>query len=157
MALPATDRMLRPDSGNRAASGSERVFAALVALLAAAPLLVAVFLTPNPAGHGTHTQLGLPPCGWVLAFGKPCPTCGMTTAFTHMAHGRPDLAFITQPAGAFLSVLAASIFWVALHTATTQSRAFPALLAAIRLRHVIGLLLIVLLGWGVTIINFPTP
>jgi hypothetical protein len=79
----------------------------------------------------------------------------MTTAFTHMAHGRPDLAFITQPAGAILSVLSASIFWVALHTATTASRAFPTLFAAIRLRHAVGLLLTILVGWGVTIINFP--
>jgi hypothetical protein len=144
----------RPESGNRRASASERAFAAIVAGLAAAPLLVAATLTPNPDGHGTHTQLGLPPCGWVLAFAKPCPTCGMTTAFTHMADGRLDLAFLAQPAGALLALLAAAVFWIALHTALTGSRALPAVLGGIRARHAVALLVVVLAGWFATLATF---
>jgi len=38
----------------------------------------------------THTQLGLPPCTFKVLVHKPCPSCGMTTAFSLLAHG--DLA-----------------------------------------------------------------
>jgi uncharacterized protein DUF2752 len=42
-------------------------------------------LTPARAGFGTHTQLGLPPCGFRALTTLPCPACGLTTAFAHMA------------------------------------------------------------------------
>lgn len=35
----------------------------------------------------THTQLGLPKCNMVVATGKPCPACGMTTSFSLLIHG----------------------------------------------------------------------
>ena len=53
-------------------------------LPALAVLITAAFLTPNPVGHGTHTQLGLPPCGFYLFTGVPCPGCGLTTCFSFM-------------------------------------------------------------------------
>jgi hypothetical protein len=142
-------------SGNRRASGTERVFAGVVSSACAGPLLLGATLTPDPAGHGTHVQLGLPPCGWVQAFGKPCPTCGMTTAFTHMAHGRPDQALLAQPAGATLALLAVVVFWIGLHTAVTGSRAFPAALAAVRARHAVLLVVVIAAGWLVTFLRFP--
>ncbi|MBN1845897.1 MAG: DUF2752 domain-containing protein, partial [Sedimentisphaerales bacterium] len=48
----------------------------------------------------THEQLGRPACGFLEHTGYPCPTCGMTTAFSYVLHGRILLAFTTQPAGA---------------------------------------------------------
>lgn len=51
---------------------------------AAAVMVIATWLHPDPAGHGTHTQLGLPPCGFFLGTGLPCPGCGLTTCFAHM-------------------------------------------------------------------------
>lgn len=57
--------------------------------LAAIPfsvIVTAFLLTPDPTGHGTHTQLGLPPCGFYVITGCPCPGCGLTTAFSFMAH-----------------------------------------------------------------------
>ena len=40
---------------------------------------IAAVLRPDPSHHGTHTQLGLPPCPAVLLFHRPCPGCGLTT------------------------------------------------------------------------------
>ena len=70
---------------------------------------VAYGLEPNPAGLGTHRQLGMPPCGFITFMGIPCVTCGMTTAFSYAAHGRILTAFITQPAGALLAILTAAM------------------------------------------------
>lgn len=56
-------------------------------VLFATPLgvfVTAAQLTPDPAGMGTHTQLGLPPCGFLAVTGVPCPGCGLTTCFAHM-------------------------------------------------------------------------
>ncbi|MDI9638903.1 DUF2752 domain-containing protein [Kamptonema cortianum] len=47
----------------------------------------AFVLKANPDGHGTHTQLGLPPCASVVFFDRPCPGCGLTTSWTHVLHG----------------------------------------------------------------------
>lgn len=55
-------------------------------LVPTAVLVTAAILTPSPLGHGTHMQLGLPPCGFLEITGYPCPGCGLTTAFANMAH-----------------------------------------------------------------------
>ena len=47
-------------------------------------VITAFTVSPDPAGHGTHTQLGLPPCGFLVTTGLPCPGCGLTTSFAHM-------------------------------------------------------------------------
>lgn len=60
---------------------------------------VAIWLNPNPHGHGTHQQLGLPPCPSVLMFGRPCPGCGLTTSFTATVHGDIVHAFQANPFG----------------------------------------------------------
>jgi hypothetical protein len=85
-------------------------------------LMVASGLAPDERGLGTHTQLNLPECGWKLAAGRPCPTCGMTTAFAGMATGSPLMALRAQPMGALLAVATAVAFWVAVHVAVTGSR-----------------------------------
>ena len=56
---------------------SKRMTALGVAGLAIALLCIALFLNPSPEGVGTHHQLGLPKCGWILAANIPCPTCGI--------------------------------------------------------------------------------
>jgi len=61
-----------------------RVVWFVLAAIPTAILVTATQLTPNPIGHGTHTQLGLPPCGFLLWTGVPCPGCGLTTCFAHM-------------------------------------------------------------------------
>lgn len=67
-----------------------------------AVVVLALAMAPSPAGHGTHRQLGLPACGFMASSGYPCPSCGMTTSMTAMAHGRVDLAIQAQPMGLML-------------------------------------------------------
>ena len=76
--------------------------AAAVCLLALAAL--GTLLEPAPQGHGTHTQLGLPPCGFLELSGWPCPGCGVTTAAVLAARGEFARAFSTQPFGAALAL-----------------------------------------------------
>lgn len=106
--------MLRARTGERLAAGS-------IALCCLAVLGLAAALKPASQGHGTHQQLGLPACTWAAWFGRPCPTCGMTTAFARAADADLLGALHTQPAGAFLAVLASVVFWGAAHTAITGS------------------------------------
>lgn len=63
--------------------GQLAVFVCWLALTA-----TALMLDPSKSGHGTHTQLGLPPCGSVVLFHRPCPGCGLTTSITSTLHGQ---------------------------------------------------------------------
>ncbi len=71
-------------------------------------LMVARWLEPDPRGRGTHEQLDLPPCGFLLIFGKPCPSCGMTTSWSHVTRGQ-FLSSIHANAGGFLMAIAAAV------------------------------------------------
>lgn len=88
---------------------AERSAAHWVCLAAAAACWIALaalgaLLEPAPAGHGTHTQLGLPPCRFLELTGLPCPGCGVTTAAVLATHGELARAFATQPFGAALAI-----------------------------------------------------
>jgi hypothetical protein len=74
----------------------------LLSLLAVA----ALFLEPNPRRLGTHRQFGLPPCTFMFVFGRPCPTCGMTTSWAHLVRGQPIGALKANVGGALLAALA---------------------------------------------------
>ncbi len=51
-------------------------------------LAAAGSLRPDPAGHGTHEQLGWPPCSFLVRTGTYCPMCGLTTSLSAGANGR---------------------------------------------------------------------
>lgn len=92
----------------RLSPGADRVVALLVLALAALFVGFLLPLTPDPAGHGTHEQLaalGFGRCSWPELYGKPCPTCGVTTAAVLLLHLRPFAALQTQPFGAVLALL----------------------------------------------------
>jgi hypothetical protein len=116
---PPVARPLAPEP-SRAGPG-ERISAAIIAAACLALLIVASRLTPDPALTGTHTQLGLQPCGLLVASGFPCPTCGMTTAFAAAAGARPLTALAAQPMGAVMALGTAVLFWGAVHVAVLGS------------------------------------
>jgi hypothetical protein len=88
-----------------------RLGGATISVLAVAVLLVAGSLRPEPGGVGTHEQLNLPACSFLVRTGWPCPTCGLTTSLAAMAHGDVALACRAQPFGvvAFLVLVAAAL------------------------------------------------
>lgn len=67
-------------------------------------LFLSFQLSPSSEGHGTHRQLGLPPCGFLTVTGYPCPSCGLTTSFTHAARGEVLDSLKTQPFGTILFI-----------------------------------------------------
>ncbi len=77
-----------------------RLMHALVAAALAVTLLLSFWLTPDARGIGTHEQLFLWPCNFYILTRLPCPFCGMTTSFAHMARGQVSGALLAQPLGA---------------------------------------------------------
>lgn len=98
---------------------ARRMNALAVSLTAIAVLAIAFFLTPSAQGVGTHQQLGLPTCGWIQAANLPCPTCGMTTAWSHTVRGELPSAFMSQPLGMLLALSAIAVAIGGLVTAMT--------------------------------------
>lgn len=89
-----------------------RLLLAGAAIGLAALLSLARTIAPNPLGHGTHLQLGLPQCAFVRLFGRPCPACGMTTAWAYVAHGDAVAGLHANISGAMSALLAiAAVPW----------------------------------------------
>lgn len=134
---------------------SHRAYPRPIALLLLAPclivLLLAASLEPSPAGMGTHQQMGLPPCGFLAATGMPCATCGMTTSFSHVAHGQFIAAFATQPAGAVLALLTAMAAVTFAWAAATGASLRPLGDALARPRSALLLVALILAGWIYTL------
>ena len=133
------------------ASGSTRWTSAIVAVMAMALLTVAWVLKPSEDGLGTHRQLGLPVCGFIAAADMPCPTCGMTTAFSHAADGDLASSFVAQPLGMLLALGCAVLVLVGTYTAVTGSMLAPFLadLAGPRIGWILVVLLIVAWIWKI--------
>src|SRR5215468_5671689 len=84
-------------------------------LLTIAGLLATVFgiafwLNPygpdgTPRTMATHTQLGMPPCNFVVLTGKPCPACGMTTSFALLVRGDVTAALEANWVGVVIAVI----------------------------------------------------
>lgn len=85
-------------------SRSERVFLFLLAMGIVLVMVIALWLTPDPRGFGTHLQLGLPECGFRSVTGMNCPHCGMTTSFAWFVRGQWQRSFQVNPAGLMLAM-----------------------------------------------------
>lgn len=101
-----------PSAGNgrHGLSSLDHAVYALLVLGLGCIFALAAWLKPDASGIGTHTELGLPPCGFYVVFHKPCPSCGMTTAFAWMMHGHPGRALRAQPAGVAVFLASAALF-----------------------------------------------
>jgi hypothetical protein len=141
----------RSPASPKRADGSTRVTSAIVAMFATAILVVAWVLQPSADGLGTHRQLGLPACGWIASADLPCPTCGMTTAFSHAAHGDLPSSFRAQPLGMMLAVGTAIVALAGVWTACSGSMLAPFLAAMLgpRLGWTLGVLLLLAWGWKI--------
>ena len=130
-----------------------RLGAAALAIACLGVLVFAATLRPDDSGMGTHQQLGLPPCPWLVMYDVPCPTCGMTTSFARAAHGSILGAVRAQPAGAAFAIGIAALFWLALHAAVTGSGVLRAVwrMSERWVGPVVGALLIA--GWAYTLLR----
>ena len=87
-------------SGTGASVGRPiRLRGAVLAVPSLLVLLLARQVAPRADGFGTHQDLGLPACSVLAETGWPCPTCGLTTSVSAMAHGRFDRALAAHPFG----------------------------------------------------------
>ncbi|HVT14035.1 MAG TPA: DUF2752 domain-containing protein [Fimbriimonadaceae bacterium] len=89
--------LYEPVSSRRRIAGQLLYFCSWLAITA-----VGAYLHASPTGHGTHEELGLPPCPSALFFSRPCPGCGLTTSWTAFIHGDFAFAFHAHPLGPFL-------------------------------------------------------
>jgi hypothetical protein len=155
MAIPTTPpSQLRSAAVLSAGRTPRRLCGLAVALAAGAILLVAAFLTPSAEGLGTHERLGLPPCGWVVLMDLPCPTCGMTTSFTHAADGNLLAAIRVQPLGAVIAVLTAMTFLLASYVAVTGSRVGSRIAMRFNGRVAWGAVTVALVAWGYKVMSY---
>lgn len=130
-----------------------RAFNVVCAAAAVVVMGMAAGVAPDSRGHGTHEGLGMQPCGFRYVTGLPCPTCGMTTAFSEMAHFRPVDAFVHQPFGTilFLLMLLSCAGW--LYTAATGRR-WPLWIGFFLRspRFLYGMMALFLGSWGYTLL-----
>jgi len=114
----------RPSSAGRAPhprpDRSERILAGFVAVAGGVVFAIAAAIDPydetgQPHTSGTHQQLGLPSCVVRSTLGVPCPSCGMTTSVSLLAHGDPVAACRANSAGLVVGTLGlAATCWLAL-------------------------------------------
>lgn len=124
------------------------------AVLFAGPLAVlitAAMLTPAAEGHGTHTQLGLPPCGFLVYTGYPCPGCGLTTSFANMIRLDVAGAFMANPFGILLFLCTAAMVPVALAGIVRRMPVIDTLDRLHAEKIAIGLSVVSILVWVVEI------
>lgn len=126
-----------------------RLVLAGLAVALAAVLGVACWLRPDPRGMGTHEQLGLPPCTFHLFTDVPCPSCGMTTSFTALMHGRVGDSLRANAVGTILAVgalvMAPYLAFCAFVGRRIGVNDYEVLLA----RVIVLVLVLVFAGWGV--------
>lgn len=135
----------------RATSTQDRLVGLGLAAPSSVVLGIAAALEPATAGVGTHMQLGLNGCSVLMSTGWPCPMCGMTTTFAHMADASPLDAVRTQPFGVvlfMLTVAAASLGWSELVLPAGRWRGVRDRALAGELPIAVAVLVAMALGWA---------
>jgi hypothetical protein len=134
----------------RLASSRERAIAGLIAFVIVAGFGSLWLL--QRVGFDFGLLFG--PCGMKQRTGLPCPTCGMTTCVLAFARGEVLHAFYTQPAGGLVcSLLVVGAFFAFLTAGFgVYFGFFDRLVTELKVKYmVLGLLVILLAGWAVTL------
>lgn len=126
-----------------------------VAITLAGVFTVAAWLNPydadgRPRTMATHTQLGMPPCNFVVLTGKPCPACGMTTSFALLVRGDIAASLRANWAGTVIAVLwAGTLVWALAGSLSGRVLFIPPGRGELILTVVVGMVLVLMLGrWG---------
>lgn len=119
-----------------------------MALALVAALAAGRWMEPSPTGTGTHTQIGLAPCGMLIATGHPCPTCGVTTSFALAAHGRLGESLVNQPFGLLVFLMTVGGLAVTVVTLVTGRSWGPSLTPGRLIGAVLALLLAASAAWA---------
>ncbi len=69
--------------------------------------VMALWLTPDPRGFGTHQQLRLPECSFRKLTGTNCPHCGITTSLCYLVRGQLAAAMKSNASGILLAIVLA--------------------------------------------------
>jgi hypothetical protein len=131
-----------------------------VAGLIAGVFVIAFWLNPydsdgTPRKMATHTQLGMPPCNFVLMFGKPCPACGMTTSFALLVRGDVSNSLRANWTGTLIAVLwAMTMVWAVAGGIAGRPLFIPQGRGELILTIVVGAVLVLMLGrWGAVMLS----
>jgi Protein of unknown function (DUF2752) len=125
-----------------------RLTAAIICGACLVILLTAAKLPPSASGTGTHESLGLAQCQFLARTGLPCPSCGMTTSFSHLVRGHLWASIYVQPMGFVIGLLVVATFWVALYTAISAKPAHRLMLLVPARYYLLPLMFFAVAGWG---------
>ncbi len=140
--------MQQPTQPSANLSKTVRFTSGVLGISALGLLLVAHSLVPDVRGLGTHEQLGLSPCTIKQVFGIRCPSCGMTTSWSLISHGRVGAAFQANAGGVLLAGLASLAgVWLVASAALGRWATRPPSSRAV-LATMLVVLAVVLLDWG---------
>lgn len=153
---PATLSSRAMSDAQRADPAKMHWFTRLMLGVSAAGVLtllgVAASLDPSPQGFGTHKQLGFPDCTFVALYGMRCPSCGMTTSWAFLTHGRIWSALGANVGGAILGLVSLGLGPWGLVSAVRGRW----IIRAMRDREIIGvaavIILTTLLDWAVRLV-----
>ena len=136
------------ETGRTRFSRRDRLRLAAIGIGLLGLLAVAAMLEPSPSGHGTHQQLGLPPCTFWVLFGRPCPVCGMTTAWAYLVRGEWVGAGRANLGGALLGLMAiVAVPWLLISAVSGKWLGLSPSAAAAKWVSIV-ILLVTLIDWA---------
>ena len=149
-----------PDQSGGRVTWRVRVALGLVGVALAGVFGAAVWLDPyhpdgTPRSGATHTQLGLAPCEFLAATGRPCPKCGMTTSFALLVRGDVTASLRANWAGTLIALVwAAALPWAVLSGLRGRLILVPRGRGEAALTAVVGVLLAILLArWAAVLLT----
>jgi hypothetical protein len=153
--VPVARRVPRPNTAR-----ITRLTLLLIAALLAGVFAVAFYLNPydadgKPRRMATHTQLGMPPCNFVILAGKPCPSCGMTTSFALLVRGDIGASLRANWAGTLIAILwALTMVWAVASGIKGRALFIPRGRGELVLTASVGVVLVLMLArWAAVLIG----